>query len=142
MVTKKNGMGVVRQAKRLDPKPPSVDFIASVLRNFAKADESEIERRIRKAVDEARKEENDYRQRHYVNLKKACDDFERVSGLSINEYTDGEEIGEAVRTLRTLKHRVDSIESAIKACEDIRTMLDKVQVLASLKDKVKEGLTQ
>lgn len=134
MVLKDKIMRVVREAPALTPKAVSVEFVASILRNFARADEVDVERKIHAAVSKATEEAGEYLRTHYENLKKSCAEFEKKSGLHINEYTDGGDLGDAVNTLRNLKYRVGNIENAIKSCADISAMLEKVQILASLKD--------
>lgn len=130
--TAKGSMKVIREAPKLDPKPVSIEFVASVLRNVQKADESAIELERRKAYDKGREEGGGYLKEQYANLKKAVEEFETASGIKLSYYSNGKELGEAVETLRHLKYRVEHISGAIKACEDIRTMLKQVEVLASI----------
>lgn len=130
--TAKGSMKVVVPAPALTPKPPTIEFLASILRNVQKTDEAVIETAVRKARDEGYKNGGKYNEERYTSLKKAVDEFEKASGIKLSYYGDGKELGEAVETLRRLKYRVDHIGNAIKACEDIRTMLKQVEVLASL----------
>lgn len=138
MVCKGKGMKVVHAAPKLTPNPLTVEFVASILRNFAKADETLVERRIYDACQKAREDQSGYLQKDYASLKKAVTDFESASGIKIERWDDGKEIGEAVSTLRSLKWQVERIGDAIKACETIGTMLKSVQTLADLKETVKE----
>lgn len=138
MVCKGKGMRVVHAAPKLTPKPLTVEFIASILRNFARADETVVERRIHDACQKVREDTRGSLQQEYANLKKVVVDFETASGLKIERWDNGKELGEAVSTLRSLKWQVERIESAIKACESIGTMLKSVQNLADLKETVKE----
>ena len=134
IVAPKVGMKVLREAPALTPKAISIEFLASVLRNVQKADETEIEKRIRKAENEARNNASEYLQKQVSGLKREVQAFEAASGIRINEYTDGKELGEAVKTLRQLKWRLSSITGAIQACTDIQQMLHQVQILAELKE--------
>lgn len=139
MVMKGNTMRVAVAAPPLEPKPVTVEFVASVLRNYQKADESEVRRAIDDAVREAVDHERESERNRYGNLKKQVEAFEEKSGIRINEYVDGKELGEAVDTLRGLKWKLGTIESAVRACDDVRQMLDKVQELASLREVVHVG---
>lgn len=132
MVMKKDGMRVVVEAPALSPIAVSIEFVASVLRNVQGADAAEVERKIRDAVSKATESSRDYTKQQYADLKKSVDEFELASGIKLGAYSDGKELGEAVETLRRLKWRVEGIQNAIVACEDIRGMLQKVSDLASL----------
>lgn len=136
MVCKGSTMRVVKEAPLLTPKAVSVEFVASVLRNFAKAEETLIEQRIQKAVNEAKKTDGEYYRSQYANIKKSVQDFEQASGIRLNEYVDGKDLGDAVATLRNLKWRVEQVSGAIKACQDIEGMLLKVQDLSDLKETI------
>jgi hypothetical protein len=137
MVTNgKGGMRVVVEAPPLSPKPISIEFLASVLRNTQKADAAEIERRIYKAKKEAHQEGVEYQKRQYVDLKTKVDAFCAASGIDLSRAWDAGKIGDAVEILRSLHYKTDQITSGIKACDDIRAMLDKVQTFAMLKSEV------
>lgn len=138
MICKGKGMKIIQAAPKLTPKPPSVEFIASILRNFAKADETDVQRRIHEECQKVRDSEGDYSKKQYASLKKTLDDFELASGIRIAHWDNGKELGDAVSTLRSLKWQVERIGDAIKACETIGTMLKSVQTLADLKETVKE----
>lgn len=131
----KGGMRVAADAPILEPRPLSIEFIASVLRNFQRTEESEIESRIQKARNEAREEGNNYYREQYASIKKALEEFEAASGIHVSEYGGGN-IGDAVRTLRDLKYRVQHIESAIRAAADIQNMLEKVRALSDLQESI------
>ena len=136
MICKAKGIKVVKAAPRLKPQPLTIEFVASILRNFAKADETVVERRIYDACQKAREEASSYAQRDLAELKKVVSDFESASGIQLQRWTDGKELGEAVATLKGLKWQVERIESAIAACVSIGTMLGQVKELASLRDDV------
>ncbi len=138
MVLKDKGMRVIREAPALEAKPATIEFVASLLRNFAKAEDSEIEQRISKARSEAREEGGIYYRDNYAKLKRACEEFRAASGIEINEYWGAGDIGEAVRTLRQLSNRVKQIEAAILACADLQQMLGKVRDLSALSGDTKE----
>jgi hypothetical protein len=128
MVIAKRGMRVIREAPPLEAKPISVEFVASILRNVQKADESEVERRIEKARREAyEKGGNQYRER-YAELAKSIEAFQKASGIMIHSW-NGDKIGEAVETFYRMKDRTREISSALKACGDIQAMLESVQKL-------------
>ncbi len=132
MVTNGGGMKVVVEAPPLTPKPISIEFLASVLRNVQKADEAVVERRISKARKEAAESANSYIQRQYDDLRKVVEEFSAASGIDLKHTWDAGKVGEAVQVLRQLHYRTDQITSGIKACEDIRDMLVKVQELSAL----------
>jgi len=137
MICKGKGMKVVHPAPLLTPKPLSAEFVASILRNFARADENDVQRRIHEECQKVRDSEGDYSKKQYASLKKTVEDFEAASGIRIAHWDDGKEIGEAVSTLRNLKYQVQNVELAIKSCERIAEMLKTVQTLADLKESVK-----
>lgn len=130
--TPKGSMKVIVPAPSLTPKPVSIEFVASILRNVQKTDENLVELERRKAYDKGRDEGDGYLRDQYKNLKNSCVEFEAASGIKIADYTDGKELGQAVETLRNLKYRVQHVGSAIKACEDIAGMLRQVESLADL----------
>lgn len=137
MVVKSNTMRVVKEAPILTPKPLTVEFVASVLRNVAKAEDNAIEKVRYDAYQKGREEGGEYYQREYRSIKKACEEFEAASGLCVGKWGGGKELGEAVSVLQGLKWQVERIEGAIKACEAIKGMLTQVQELATLKDEIK-----
>lgn len=137
MICKGKGMKVVHPAPVLTPKPLSAEFVASILRNFSRADETDVQRRISEQCAKDRERDNNYYQEKYTELKTSIAQFEKASGIAINKW-DGEDLGAAVSTLRGLKYQVERIESAIKACENIREMLTKVQSLADLQQSPNE----
>lgn len=139
MVCKGNGMKVVHPAPALTPKPPSIEFIASVLRNFARADETDVQRRIDKACQDVRNSEGDWSKKKYAELKKEVDEFESASGLRINGYSGGKELGEAVNTLRSLKYQIERIEASMSACTAIHGMLESIKTLSTLHQDVIES---
>lgn len=138
MICKGKGMKVIHPAPALNPKPLTVEFVASILRNFSKADEADVQRRIYDACEKAREDQSGYLQKEYASLKKTLNDFEVASGLKIERWDNGKELGEAVSTLRSLKYQVERIESAVTACEVIGGMLKKVQDLSELNKIVQE----
>lgn len=129
----KGGMRVVTDAPSLTPKPISIEFLASVLRNVQRSDESSIERMVSKARQEGHDQGGTYHQRKYTELAATVAEFEKSSGIDLARTWDAGKVGEAVQVLRQLHHRTDQINSGIKACEDIRSMLEKVKDLATLK---------
>lgn len=129
-------MRVVTPAPLLQAKPVSVEFVASVLRNVQRAEESEIEKISRKSRDAGYEAGGKHYREQYAALKKSVDEFEAASGVGIRYYSDGKDLGEAVNTLRNLKYRVEHISEAIKACDGIRGMLAQVQHLATLHEEV------
>lgn len=132
MVTNKGSMRVITDAPALTPSPISIEFVASVLRNFQRSDETEVEKRITKAANEARESADSYSQKKYADLKKTVEEFSAASGIDLNRCWDAGKVGEAVQVLRQLHYRTQQITDGIKACEDIRSMLEKVQTFAAL----------
>lgn len=133
MVTNgKGGMKVIVEAPPLKPKAISIEFLASLLRNVQKADEAGISRRIDKARGEARDEGGRYYKQKYDDLQKTVKEFRAASGIDLSHAWNGGQVGESLRVLSQLRYRTEHISSAIKACDDIRSMLDKVQSLAQL----------
>lgn len=136
MVVKGKTMKVVSPAPPLKPKPVSLEFVASILRNVQKADEHAIEVRIRKERHEAHEIGGKYHREKYERLRQQCEEFKAKSGIEITEYS-GEDIGEAVETLQRLSGNLARVADAIDACERVKGMLNSVMKLASLKDVVK-----
>jgi hypothetical protein len=132
MICNARGMKVITPAPALTPKEISVEFLASVLRNVSIADDARVNKLCSKAAAAATEEGNKYLRDHLANLKTQVDEFEAASGIRISEYSGGKDLGEAVRTLRDLKYRTQSISEAIHACEQIKGMLENVETLAKL----------
>lgn len=135
--TPKGSMKIIIPAPLLPAKPPSVEFVASILRNVQKMDEATIERERQKAHSEGYEEGGNYTRDQLKNLRNSVQEFEAASGIKISEYSDGKGLGEAVTTLYNLKYRVQHIGSAIKACQDIAGMLQQVETLHSLIEAAK-----
>lgn len=133
--TAKGTMKVVKEAPALEAKPPSIEFVASVLRNVQKTEDAIMEKACQKARNEGYEQGGKYHRDELARLSTSCAEFEAASGIKLNRYTGGKDLGEAVTTLHNLKYRVQHIGSAIKACEDIAGMLKQVEALASLHEK-------
>jgi hypothetical protein len=138
VIKKEKGMRVITEAPGLKPLPVSVEFVASVLRNFGAAEEVAVERRIRKAVEEAREETRSHDKTRYETLRKSVDEFQIASGIDLKHAWDAGDIGSSVETLRSLRYKVQIVQSGINACEDIKGMLEKVLTLAMLQDDAKK----
>jgi hypothetical protein len=133
----KGSMKIIIPAPLLPAKPPSVEFVASILRNVQKADENTIEEVRRKAEHKGREDGRGYAADELKRLRETCNEFEAASGIKLTGYADGKGLGEAVTTLHNLKYRVQHIGSAIKACEDIANMLRQVETIHSLIEATK-----
>lgn len=133
----KGSMKVLRDAPKLTPAAPSIEFVASILRNVQKTDEATIERERQKARNEGYEQGGNYTRDQLKNLRNSVQEFEAASGIKISEYSDGKGLGEAVTTLHNLKYRVQHIGSAIKACQDIAGMLQQVETLHGLIEAAK-----
>ena len=123
---------------RAEPEPVNIEFVASVLRNFGAAEEADVTRRIAKAVMEAREEVRSHDGDRYKALRQKVDEFQIASGIDLNHAWDAGDIGSSVETLRSLRYKVQSVQSGINACEDIKGMLEKVLTLAMLPDDAKK----
>lgn len=132
----KGSMKVIVPAPELTPKAPSVEFVASILRNIQKADENYVEVERRKEYAKGYEQGGGYIQKQYSELKKVMEEFESASGIRLQYYADGKGLGEAVDTIRNLKYRTEQVTNAIKACESIGTMLKQVEALSILRDPV------
>lgn len=136
MVMKGDTMRVVIQAPPLDPQPITIEFLAGVLRNVQRADNSSFERVVRAEVEKRVKQRSEHYRDQYNSLKKECDAFEAASGIRINQYSSGKELGESVRAVESLSWKVNQIAKAVSACDELKGMLAQVQALAALKEAV------
>lgn len=132
------GVRVVTDAPKLSPKPPSVEFLASILRNASRSDATALESARIKGHTAGREEGRSYRQEMYKALKEQVDAFRAASGIELERYADGQGLGDAVNTLRHLKWKMDQVKAAMLACEEIRDMLGKVDQLTAIYDATKE----
>lgn len=96
----------VVQATSCKPKELDWGFLAAILRRVGEANvpASTVEAQIQKAIEERGKsveQELERRMRRTKDLGKAVDEFERVSGIRICEWTAGHQ-GKAVKLLASL----------------------------------------
>ena len=143
---------VVKEAPKLEPQELSKLFIASILRSISKEDLSQdLVKRLKvgakkealKSKNEALKSKNDVRfdrlKERFDSLQKALNDFEKISGISINQY-NYEKIGGAVKEVlshkrsltfllerfkkdqEVLKDLLDNKEKAIHQLEELETL--------------------
>jgi hypothetical protein len=132
------GVRVVIDAPRLEPKAPTVEFLASILRNASKSDDNALEAARYKGYREAQEQAKTSRQDEYLSLKEEVIAFQKASGIELDRYADGEGLGQAVSTLRHLKWKIDQVNAAMLACEEIRDMLAKIADLKAIYELAKE----
>lgn len=139
LVLKGGAIKCAVEAPLLTPEALSVEFVASVLRNMASADDAKVAEAFSRGREEGYKagEKNDYTKIKLDELTRGLAEFQEKSGIEITRYSGGD-IGQAVSALRHLKYRVDQVRTAAKACEDIKGMLDQVAALEELEEAVKQ----
>lgn len=106
------------QAPRLTPIAIDRTFVASVLRNFKKADSGIVEAAKISAYEEGYKRGVEEQKRIAGGLPQRVADFERASGISIGEWNAGD-IGAAVRTVLDVQVSPWKFKSARDAASEI-----------------------
>lgn len=94
----------VSEAPPLSPQPIERKFVAAMLRRASSADEEEVRALVAAEVEAARAQDRKWlerevesRTRRYEDLRKVVADIERTSGVKINSWSNGEEIGRALK---------------------------------------------
>lgn len=133
MAPRGNGLGVIKQAPALAPKPLSNSFVAAMLKRACGMGMESPE--VIAAIQRARKEEE---ARHSANLsyarthsqgelerlKKSVDEFEKASGLTITEY-NGERLGRDVKLAQALSsHHMRKFEWMRQSAKELLEWLD------------------
>ena len=132
MVLKGKNLHVVKAAPRLEAEPMSRQFLAALLRRGT--EDVMYDARVRAAIDKAREEgekraasnaDTDVRcaQRERDNFKRAIDEFERESGIKLNQY-DGGYLGEAVKFLREMNRNAREKQSLMGRVGHVRDFLE------------------
>jgi len=114
----------VKKAPKLEARPITRSFAASMIRRAGEADDEAINARVNVAVkaesDRIRaeyKQRQEMESRSYTNLRKEVEEFETASGISIKHYS-GRKLGEQVRELflsyTTLPYRLKNLRTSIE----------------------------
>ena len=148
-VVEQKGKPVVRTKRKatlLEPADPTWGFVATVMRNADRADETRIDALVQARLDQRVEEtagslraQRDNSVRRLTELEQVIRVYERASGVSIHYAHDHAKIGEAVRQLLNLEERCHSIgrlEQALKQAEAqscaIQKALDEVNALSEV----------
>jgi hypothetical protein len=109
----------VKEAPKLEPAPIDRNFLAAIFRRLAEsvdnrpAVEAEVSRAVYKAQQEARKAADERWEQvtkrsedELASLRRALSDFQEASGIRIDRYTGGKQLGDAARVITSggLKH--------------------------------------
>lgn len=132
MVLKGRALHVVKPAPRLDALPMPRQFLAALLRRGS--EDVMQDRRVQAAIDRAREEARKRAEenaqtsvncagRERDNFKRAIEDFERASGIRLNQY-DGGYLGEAVQFLRQMNKNAREKESLLGRVKHVRDFLE------------------
>lgn len=127
-----------RAAPALGAKPVSRTFLASILRNACKTEEATVERRISKAIEQMRVDneerirlEVERRSQRHRDLAKKVDEIKELTGIDLSVWTPKEDIAAAIRFAmksglsdryhgltqvhRSLIHAAEQIQEGFKA---------------------------
>jgi len=126
---------VTKEAPRLSPVPVNRNFLASVLRKACEsgADQRVIDEQIRRARAEGhaegKRQNSDQgeatRLRDELNkLRAVLTDFQTMSGLRIDSWTNGKALGEAVRFV--LRGGIRDHEAAMQRAQQAARDIDRV----------------
>jgi hypothetical protein len=110
---------VVRDAPKLEPQPLTRGFVAAMLRKITETTvpKSVLEERVAAAVAaNAGCESYELRsaKQRVQELEKIIEDFQEASGISLNRYVGGRELGERVARLQTFSN-VDGRDRLLQA---------------------------
>jgi hypothetical protein len=127
---------VVREAPVLDPDPIDRPFLASVFRNVT---DGMIPRDSIKAEKEAEYERGRQSMENQVKWAEEARDkldrevkaFREASGINLNSYADGKELGEAVQLVRQGKHK--------RVQQDLDRLRDSAKRIVDFIDDEKAG---
>jgi len=132
-----------KAAPKLNPKPVDLQFVASVLRNYKRADAEAVvaaynEGRAdgyKEGAEQARQRTNGGLADRFDELRKAVDDFERASGIRIATWNGGK-LGEAVAVIRNLRDDsylgvLAKLESAVAGLKQLRDTSAQLMALAA-----------
>lgn len=117
------------EAPALEPEALTVEFVASVLRNMAKAEESQLEtakpKSYREGYDKAKEYELKFLRENHQQLEKSLAEFEEKSGIKIDRWTGGN-VGHAVRLLMGVEWDIKQVQNAKDSAAKIGSLLDEV----------------
>lgn len=136
-VVEQKGKPVVktrRKATLLQPADPTWGFVATVMRNADRADETRIDalveaqinKRVNKNVQSCR-ETRDHLSKELDEFRQRVEKFERASGLQIRYGSDPAYIGTAVRELLAPDRRPDSITQLERALNQAKARTHTIQ---------------
>ena len=122
---------IIKEAKQLKPIRIDKLFLAAILRRAQESitPEAKIIAARKEGKEEGRKvarAEVEYGLREYQNLKKAVLDFEKASGVCINEW-HAESIGEAVKMVLAGGHlrTKDRLQALLETAKSISADIEK-----------------
>jgi hypothetical protein len=100
----KDSLKVFKKATYLKPKPITRGFVAAVLRSAGKVDEKQLKTAWQNGWEKGHEsaEQNKSFERERVvkelkSLKEGLAEFEKITGRSINQYTDFEGLAEQIQ---------------------------------------------
>lgn len=101
------GLAIIVQAPKLEPKPLTRGFVAALARRAAAARDEDIGVRVEEAVKSVREEcarsvayEREHANTDYGRLRKLVFEFEQAAGIKLtNTWRGGKEIGETLKLL-------------------------------------------
>lgn len=105
-----NSMKIKKQAvKNPEAKPPTRNFVAGMARNLGNMDKADVEARAKvlleakaKVLEESIERRIKERTYAYDDLQKVVSDFEQASGIKLDQYCNGKEMGEQLKLVQRL----------------------------------------
>ena len=126
LVPKGRGLGIVKQAPKLNPSPIDRSFLAALLkrawqRSPAAADIAKQLAAAEKSGQQCAAHELERARDETARAREVLVDFEKASGIRISEWSHGQSIGEAVRAVldnEPLVRRVTRLRDQLRRLAD------------------------
>ena len=120
-----SGLKIMKPASKLDKKPVTKGFIASLLRKAATPCDTKIKNSYDKGFANGRNANTDVFRHKYENLQRSVKAFNEKSGLDICDYR-GSLIGNEVKLFMENKRKYDNIHRIIKSVDGLGTCLKEI----------------
>lgn len=154
LVSKDGALRQVKRAERLDPKPLDRKFVGALLRRADEWSKQQLkdDSRMVKAREKGFKDGEDHAKREYQysqedlkRLQVRVNEFEKISGIGIDNWHYGN-VGEAVKAF-LFAQKYESTEELERTANMIeasaKTLRDRVEVLKAARSKLDvSGLVQ
>lgn len=139
LAPKGRGLGIVKQAPRLTPEPMNRSMLAALLKRAWMRAPAEVvvEARIAAAKQDGiahSKYLGQQAKTDLENLRRVVGDFEKASGIRLDGYSFGAEMGEAVRLL-TQRGGYGLLSRIVGLRDNLRRLADDLGRVAELQEK-------